>query len=72
MNGFLMQAQAQTLVTSPSPPIVIADVNAQTLDRDHLTIAPGFSYVVSLSQLNALGGTTVFAYIAEFTWDEVA
>lgn len=72
MNGWLVPAQAQSLVSSPTPPIVIADVNAQSLDDAELVVAPGRSYVVSLSQLDYLGGATVFAYVAEFGWDEEA
>lgn len=72
-DGFLVPAQSQNLVWSPNPPIVVANVNDQVLTEDPLVIAPGESYVVSLSQVSVIGGGTPnFAYIVEFGWDEVA
>lgn len=72
-NGFLVPAQSQLLSTSPNPPIVITDVNAQTLTDDPIILAPGDSYVVSLKTTRMVsGGSVNFIYVAEFGWDEIA
>jgi hypothetical protein len=69
--GFMVPAQAQLLSTSPSPPIIVADVNAQTLTEDPIVLVPGESYAVSLTQAVSVAGTPNFIYLVEFGWDEI-
>lgn len=71
-DGFLVRAQSASLVNAP-PAVVIVDANESLgAAADGIVIPDGMSYEVTIAALNDLSGATVFAFIAEFGWDERA